>query len=293
MKCYRFVDAEKANHPIMLICRVLQVSRAGFYAWLERRPSERGQQDARLTEEIRAIHQESRGTYGIPRIHATLAHRGVHVGRKRIARLMTAAGLSGQRRPRRVRTTVVDDAATPAPNLVDRHFTPDEPNWLWVSDITYVPTQEGWLYLATELDCFARKVVGWSLGDNLRTELPLGALRMAITRRRPRRGRLVHHSDQGCQYTSNAYQAELEAHGITASMSRRGECYDNAVAESFFATLKAELVHRYVWPTREAAARAIFEWIEVFYNRQRIHSALGYRTPEAYEREEVSLSPTA
>ena len=156
---------------------------------------------------------------------------------------------------------------------------------LWVSDITYIPTLEGWLYLATELDCWSRKIVGWALADHLRTELPLAALRMAVQRRRPQAGRLTHHSDQGCQYTSHDFRAELSAQGITASMSRRGDCYDNAVAESFFATLKAELVYREVWETRSDAAQAIFEYIEAFYNRQRIHSTLGYRTPEAFERE--------
>jgi len=293
VSCYQFIDTEKANHPIAIMCRVLAVSRSGFYAWLHRGPSERTREDARLTEVIGAIHRQSRGTYGVPRVHALLAQRDIHVGQKRVARLMAAAGLSGQRRPRRVRTTVVDDSATPAPNLVDRHFTPEAPNQLWVSDITYIPTQEGWLYLATALDCCSRKVVGWSLADHLRTELPLSALRMAIQRRRPLPGQLVHHSDRGCQYTSAAYQAELAAHGITSSMSRRGDCYDNAVAESFFATLKAELVHRQVWTTRDAAARAVFEWIEVFYNRQRIHSTLGYRTPDAYEREVIRLSGAA
>jgi putative transposase len=245
-----------------------------------------------LTEAICAIHRQSRGTYGVPRIHATLAGQGIRVGRKRVARLMHASGLSGRRRPRRIRTTVIDRQATPAPNLVQRHFTPDAPNRLWVSDITHIPTQEGWLYLATELDCYSRKVVGWSLADHLRTELPLQALLMAIARRRPRPGQLIHHSDQGCQYTSHAYQATLAAHGIRPSMSRPGQCYDNAVAESFFATLKAELVDRQIWASREEVARAIFEWIEVFYNRQRIHSALSYRSPEAYEKE-VALSPTA
>lgn len=285
MKCYGFVHAEKANHSISILCRVVGVARAGYYAWLGRGPSARAREDERLKAEIAEIHSHSRGTYGTPRVHAALMGRGSRVARKRVARLMAEAGLSGARRPRRVHTTVVDDAATPAPNLVDRHFAPAELDRLWVADMTYIATQEGWLYLATELDCCSRKVVGWSLADHLRTELPLAALDMAVARRRPPRGQVWHHSDQGSQYTSHAFEDALAKYGMTASMSRRGECYDNAVAESFFATLKAELVHRCIWPTRDAAARAVFEYIEVFYNRQRIHSTLGYRSPEAFERE--------
>jgi len=287
VKCYRFVDAEKVNHAVALLCRVLEVSRAGFYAWLRRGPSTHALRDAELAKLIRDIHRESRGTYGTPRVHAALAARGVHVSRKRVARLLAAAGLC---RPRRVRTTLVDGNAPVAPNLVERDFNPEAPNRLWVADITYVPTGEGWLYLATELDCCARKVVVWSLADHLRSELPLAALSMAISRRRPPRGQLVHHSDRGSQYTSKDFRTELETHGITASMSKHADCYDNAVAESFFATLKSELVHRERWQTRAVAAQAIFEWIEVFYNRQRTHSTLGYRTPEVFEREVMGLS---
>ena len=286
MKCYRFVNVEKAHHPVAMLCRVIEVSRSGFYAWLGRGPSARATQDAQLTGRIREIHQQSRRTYGVPRIHATLAAAGTRVGRKRVVRLMRAAGLSGlSGGPHRMRTTTVDDQAVPAPNTVLRDFSPALPNTLWVSDITYIPTLEGWLYLATELDCWSRKIVGWALADHLRTELPLAALRMAVQRRHPQAGQLTHHSDQGCQYTSHDFRAELGAHGIMASMSRRGDCYDNAVAESFFATLKAELVYREVWETRGDAAQAVFEYIEAFYNRQRIHSTLGYRTPEAFERE--------
>lgn len=290
MKRFLFIDAEKANHAIAILCRVLEVSRAGFYAWKGRKPSNRAQRDTALLGQIREIHKKSRGTYGVPRIHAELVARKEHVSRKRVARLMAAAGLTGGRRPRRVRTTVADENAIPAPNLVNRDFTPEALNRLWVADITYIPTREGFLYLATELDCCSRKIVGWSLADHLRTELPLDAFRMAVTRRRPKRGQLMHHNDQGCQYTSHAYQAELAAHGVTPSMSKRGDCYDNAVAESFFATLKTELVYRQDWATRKEAARAAFEWIEVFYNRQRIHSSLGYRTPEDFEREVLAVA---
>jgi transposase InsO family protein len=217
-------------------------------------------------------------------VRAKLAAEGVATSRKRVARLMRANGLAGVRRPRRrVRTTVVDPSSPVAPNLVAQNFVAEAPNRLWFGDITYVPTQEGWLYLATLLDCYARRVVGWSMADHLRTELALNALNMAVRRRRPRPGKLVHHTDRGCQYTSAVYQAALAGAGITASMSRKGECLDNAVAESFFATLKAELIEGRTWRTRAQATQAIFEWIEVFYNRQRLHSSLGYSSPTEYE----------
>jgi putative transposase len=280
---YRFVDVEKANYPICTLCRVLEVSRAGYYAWAGREPSVRARDDAVLTEQIGKIHEASRGTYGAPRVHAELAENGVHVGRKRVARLMRTAGLSGQRRRRRARTTVVDRGAAVAPNLVARQFTVAAPNRLWVGDMTYVPTWEGWLYVAVLLDCYARRVIGWSMADNLRTDLPLAALNMALSQRRPEPGQLVHHTDRGCQYTSSAYQDVLAAHGVIASMSRPGDPIDNAVAESFFASLKAELIDRQPWPTRRAALQAIFEWIEVYYNRRRRHSSIGYMSPVMFE----------
>ena len=291
MRRYRFIQAEKAAHPVAMMCRLLEVSRSGFYSWLDRGPSRRAQEDAALLDAIAEIHRDSRGTYGIPRIHAALADRGRHVGRKRVARLMGVAGLCGLRRPRRVRTTVADPDATPAPNVLNRDFTLGTLNRVWVADLTYIPTSEGWLFLATELDCCSRKIVGWSIADHMRTELPLAALQMALRRRRPSRGRLIHHSDRGSQYTSGDFQRELTAWGVTPSMSKRGDCYDNAVAESFFATLKAELVHRQVWATRAEARQAVFEWIEVFYNRRRLHSTLGYRSPEAFEREVSAQTP--
>ncbi len=284
MSRYRFIDAEKGNHAVSILCRVLEVSRAGYYAWRGRRLSPRSQQDAALTERICSIHRVSRGTYGAPRVRAKLAADGVCISRKRVARLMRNAGLVGVRRPRRrVQTTIVNPAAPIAPNLVARNFTAQAPNRLWCGDITYIPTQEGWLYLATLLDCYARRIVGWSMADHLRTELALNALDMAVRRRRPRPGELVHHTDRGCQYTSAVYQAALTASGITASMSRKGKCLDNAVAESFFATLKAELGGSRIWRTRAEATLAIFEWIEVFYNRRRLHSTLGYATPTEFE----------
>ena len=219
MSRYRFIDAERAHHSVSLMClmcHVLEVSRAGYYAWRRRVPSRRAQDDADLTERIRLIHLGSRGTYGAPRIRAALRAEGVAISRKRVARLMRASGLTGIRRSRRrVRTTVVDPFAPVASNLVERKFVTEAPNRLWFGDITYIPTQEGWLYLATLLDCFARRVVGRSMADHLRTELALNALDMAIRRRRPRPGELVHHTDRGCQYTSAAYQAALGKAGIT------------------------------------------------------------------------------
>jgi putative transposase len=281
---FRFIQAEKATYPVAVLCRALQVSRAGYYAWACRRVSTRAQADAALTEQIRTIHNGSRGTYGVPRVHAELHAAGQQVGRQRVARLMQAAALHGcSRRRQRVCTTVTDPTATAAPNLVARTFQASRPNELWVGDITYIPTGEGWLYLATLLDVYSRRIVGWAMADHLRTELAVDALTMALQQRRPLSGQLVHHTDRGCQYTARAYQAVLTAHGVTCSMSRAGDCYDNALAESFFGTLKAELVHGQRWPSRRVARLALFEWIEVFYNRQRRHSALGYLSPARFE----------
>ncbi len=282
MSRYRFILAEQATYPITLLCRVLGVARSGYYAWQRRGVAARAQADQVLTEQISAIHEQSRGTYGAPRVHAELQVRGVRCGSKRVARLMRQAGLVGGQRRQRVRTTVADPSQPPAPNVVNRDFTALASERLWVGDLTYVPTWEGWLYLAVLLDAFSRRVVGWAMADHLRTDLALDALQMALTSRRPAPG-LIHHTDRGCQYTAEAYQAALAAHGITPSMSRVGDCYDNALAESFLATLKGELVDTQPWPTRRAARQAIFEWIEVFYNRQRRHSSLGYLSPVAFE----------
>jgi putative transposase len=282
----RFIDAEKAAYPITMLCRLVDVSRAGYYAWSRRPPSQRTQADAALTEEIRAIHATSRHTYGVPRIHATLRDQGQRVSRKRVARLLQAAGLRGCGRRRRARTTVSDPQATPAPNVVARQFSVGGVNQLWVTDLTYLWTADGWLYLATMLDAHSRRVVGWAMADHLRVELALEALEMAITARRPRSGELVHHSDRGSQYTAGVYQAMLAAHGIRCSMSRQGDCLDNAMAESFFATLKRELMPEEGWPTKEEARAAVFEWIAVYYNRQRRHSSLGFRTPVEFETSE-------
>jgi putative transposase len=279
---YRLIRAERATYPVAVLCRALRVSRAGYYAWAGRGASARAQADADLTTQISAVHARSRRTYGAPRIHAALRAAGTRTSRRRVARLMRAGGLVGCHRRRRVRTTVADPARAPAPNLVARDFTAAAPERLWVGDITFVPTGEGWLYLAVLLDAHSRRVVGWAMADHLRAELALDALAMALRGRRPTLG-LVHHTDRGSQYTAVAYQRTLAAHGVTVSMSRAGECLDNALAESCFATLKTELVGACRWPTRTVARTAIFEWLEVFYNRQRAHSALAFRPPARFE----------
>lgn len=264
------------------MCRVFGVSPSGFYAWNSRAPSARAIRDAELTVRIRMFHARSKGAYGAPNIHEDLRDEGIRVGCKRVARLMKADGLKGVCRRKWVVTTTRDAEATPAADLVQREFSADAPNRLWVADITYVATLEGWLYLAVVLDAFSRRVVGWAMADHLRTELVLDALAMAIRARRPAAG-LVHHSDHGCQYTSLAFGQHLHEAEIRPSMGSVGDCFDNAVAEAFFASLKTELLHRQVWPTRAAARLAIFEYVEVWYNRQRRHSTLGYATPAAYE----------
>ena len=284
MSRFGFIDAEKATYPVKILCRVLRVSRAGYYAWRQRPLSARAVHDEVLITAIRTSHEHSRGTYGVPRIHADLQASGHQVGRKRVRRLMRRAGLTGCRRGRRVRTTTSDPTAVPAPNLVQRHFGAEAPNQLWVGDITYLPTAEGWHYLAVLLDVYSRRVVGWAFADHLRADLTVEALQMALLSRRPPAG-LVHHTDRGSQYTALAYQQLLTQQGITCSMSRRGQCLDNAMAESFFATLKTELVTRVRWMTGREARRAIFDYLEVFYNRHRRHSALGYQSPVHFEQQ--------
>ena len=289
MNHYRFIHAERADYPIAILCRVLRVARSAYYAWMRRGVSARATADAALARQIAAAHARSRRTYGAPRIHAELRARGTRCARKRVARLMRAAGLVGCHRRRRTRTTVAEPTHVPAPNLVARDFRASAPDRLWFGDITYVATHEGWLYLAVLLDAHSRRVVGWAMADHLRTELATDALAMALHARRPPPG-LVHHTDRGSQYTAATYRAMLADRGLTVSMSRAGECLDNAVAESFFATLKAELVDTRTWPTRAAARLAIFEWIEVWYNRQRRHSTLGYLTPVAHKGQLLLLS---
>lgn len=279
---HRFIRAERANHSVTTLCRVLGVSRAGFYAAQRRPPCRRAREDEVIAAAIAEIHADSRQTYGAPRVQAMLARREIHVARKRVARLMRQQGLSGLIRRKRGKTTVRVPGIATAPDLVRREWNPTEPNRLWVADITYCRSWEGWLYLAAVLDCHSRKVVGWSLRNDLRAELVTDAIEMAVSRRRPGE-RLVHHSDRGSQYVSLAFGQRCREAGIDLSMTQGGSPLDNAVAESFFATLKRELVDRYSWPTRGDLRVAIFEWIEVFYNRQRIHTTLNNASPEEFE----------
>jgi len=283
------IAAEKTSYPVAVMCRVLKVSRTGFYNWERRAPSDRALTDAWLTVKIKQIHDGSRGVYGVPRIHAELRmEHDVRVGRKRVARLMAAAGISGVRPRRRWRTTIRIPGITPASDLVERQFKPDRPNVLWVADITYLRTGEGWLYLAAVQDAYSRQIVGWSMATHMRSSLVVDALKMALARRRPHPG-LIHHSDQGSQYVSLAFGRAAGDAGIAVSIGSRGDAYDNAVAETFFATLKKELVNRRSWPDRLELQSAVFEYIEAFYNRQRRHSTLGMLSPVAYEQ--LRLSP--
>jgi transposase InsO family protein len=289
---FPFIAAEKATYPVRVLCRVLQVARSGFYAWLRRRPSRRAQANEGLQVAIRAAHRQSRETYGSPRVQRELVAQGFETGRHRVARQMRTMGLIG-RRPKRFRLTTDSSHDRPvAANVLQREFSVEGTNQAWVTDITYLWTREGWLYLAVVLDLFARRVVGWAMAEHLRTSLALDALHMALGRRLPEPG-LVHHSDRSCQYASDAYRAVLARRGILCSMSRKANCWDNAVAESFFSTLKIELVHRCTWPDRATARLAVAEYIECFYNAERRHSTLGYRSPAEYERIHAVRSMTA
>ena len=283
MSVFTFIAAKKAEHSITLMCRVLEVSRSGFHAWAVRAPSARAVADRALSGRIAEIHTDSLKTYGSPRVHAELRlEDGIQVGRKRVERLMRRAGLSGQITRRRGKTTIRVQGVRTAPDLVERDFNPTEPNRLWCADITYIRTWEGWLYLASVMDCYSRRVVGWAMADHLRAELVVDALEMAVARRRPDPG-LVHHSDQGSQYTSLVFTRRCRSVGIDVSMGSRGDCFDNAVLESFHATLKKDLIHRRSWPTKTEARTAVFDYIEAFYNRRRRHSQLGMRSPADFE----------
>jgi putative transposase len=284
---YRFIAAEKATFPVRFLCRRLGVSPSGFYAWQRRQdhPSPRAVDDARLTETIREIHRRSRGTYGAPRVHAELRlGQGIGVGRKRVARLMRAAGLVGVTRRRRVGCTRPNPAAVPDEDRVGRLFDPDRPDQLWVADITQHHAADGWVYAAVVIDAYSRMVIGWSIADHLRAELVCDALDMAVWRRRPPAG-TVHHADHGTQYTSWAFGQRLRAAGLLASMGTVGDALDNAVAESFFATLQTELLDRHVWTSRRQLARGIFDYIETFYNPVRRHSYCGYLSPADYDHQ--------
>jgi putative transposase len=276
------MTANQAMLSISTMSRTLGVSRSGFYAWRERAASARSKADAALTERIKAIHKASRETYGAPRIHAELIDEGIHVGRKRVERLMKAAGIAGVSRRKGARTTFRDDRVRPACDLVDRNFHAEGPNRLWVADITYVPTWAGFLYLAVVLDAFSRRIVGWAMGHDLKAQLVLDALNMALTQRRP--VDVIHHSDQGSQYTSIGFGLRCKEAGVRPSMGSVGDAYDNAMCESFFATLECELLDRRKFPTKAEARMAVFQFIEGWYNPGRRHSALGYQSPINYER---------
>ena len=279
---FAFIAVEKASAPVAVLCKVLEVSRSGFYAWEQRVPSAHSLEDAKLRVHIAAIHERSRGLYGAPRVHAELRASGFTVSRKRVARLMRELGLESRRKRRFKATTDSKHSLPVAENILDRKFEVDAPDVAWVTDITYVWTSEGWLYLAAILDLFSRRVVGFAMGDRIDRALVLDALCAAVGRRVPNAG-LVHHSDRGSQYASNDYQTALDDLGVVCSMSRKGNCWDNAVAESFFATLKTELTYLRRFATRAEAREAIFEFIETFYNRERRHSTLGYLSPVEYE----------
>jgi putative transposase len=277
------VKANQATSSVRVMCRLLNVSKSGFYAWDRRVISARERADIELTVRIRAIHQRSRETYGAPNIHAELADdHGIRVGRKRVARLMRAAGLRGATLRKFVITTVSDPASRQPADLVERRFYAEHPNRLWVADATYIPTWSGFLYLAIVLDVFSRKIVGWAMETHLRTELMLAAIDMAITMRRPQA--VIHHSDHGCQYTSYAFGKRCREAGIMPSMGTVGDAYDNAMAESFFATLEREVLNRRRFRTQVEAKMLIFDWLEGWYNPHRRHSSLGYRSPINYER---------
>jgi len=278
---YQLIEAERTSFSIPLMCRLLGVSRSGYYDWKGRPPSRRSRQDAALSEKISEIHERSRKTYGSPRVHAELRALGTRCSRKRVERLMRQAELEGCMRGRRKGTTRRGKRA-PAEDLLKRDFVATEVDKVWVADITYVATGEGFLYLAFILDVYSRRIVGWAMEKHLRTELVVDALKMAVWRRKPAPG-LVHHSDQGVQYTSLAFAERLGEVGIAPSMGRTGTALDNAMAESFVSTLKAELVSRMESPSRQAAKSAIFEYLEAFYNTRRLHSALGYRSPADFE----------
>ena len=284
--------ANQAHYPVTLMCRLLKISTSGYYAWRERAPSERSRFDAELSLRIRAVHARSDGTYGAPRIHFELAAaQDVRVGRKRVARLMRAAGLEGVSRRRRVCTTRRGRSHRLIPDLVDRRFSAERPNQLWVADITYIPTWAGFLYLAVVLDVWSRRIVGWSMAPHLRTELVLDALNMALTQRRP--VGVVHHSDQGSQYTSIAFGQRCREACVRPSIGSVGDCYDNALCESFFATLECELLDRRRFPTPKDAQMAVFEYLEGWYNPHRRHSSLGYLSPRDYEAQAADALKSA
>ena len=281
---FAFIRDHRRLWPAAVICRVLKVTRSGFYAWLKRKPSRRALRQRQLLARIRVAHAEHRELYGSPRVHRTLLIDGERVSRNTVAKLMRQAKIRAKTRRRFVpRTTDSMHSKPVAPNVLARDFAAGSVDRKWVADITYVPTGEGWLYVAAVLDCFSRKIVGWAMADHMEAGLVEGALNMALEHRRPDGEKLLHHSDRGVQYASDDYQHLLARHGIPCSMSGRGDCYDNAMMESFWATLKTEPVHHQRYATRDQAQQSIFEYVEVFYNRKRLHSSLGYVSPESFE----------
>jgi putative transposase len=279
----RLIEAEKDAHSVARLCRTLRVSRSGFYAWRDRGISDHAATDVALAAQVAAIHAASDGTYGTPRVHAELAAQGIRTSRRRVARLMAEQGLEGVSRRRRRRSTTTPATRPAAPDLVGRRFSAATgPNQVWFADITYVPTWEGWLYVALVVDAFSRRIVGWSMRDSLEAALVVDALGMAATSRRPPAG-AIHHSDRGSQYASTVFGRTLAESGLLASMGRRGCAYDNAACESAIASFKTELVHRRSFRTRNAAREEVFRWIEGWYNRRRRHSALGYLSPADFE----------
>jgi transposase InsO family protein len=292
---YPFIEAEQAAaHSVNKACELLEVSRSAYYVWSEHLPSRRDLSDIELGKRIEDIHAESRDTYGAPRIHRQLRREGVHVSKKRVARIMAQKGLAGRCRRRWRKTTIPDEEAQKAADLLKRRFSPGDNvrDRIYVGDITYIRTWEGWLYLATVIDLSSRRIVGWAMADHMRTELVCDALRMALNTRKPPPG-LIFHSDRGSQYTSKDFAELCRTNHITQSMSRKGECWDNAVAEAFFGTLKNELVDVYSWPTRARAKNAIFSYIEGFYNTKRLHSSLDYMSPADYERQQLNSAHAA
>jgi putative transposase len=278
---YKFIADHAHEHSVQRMCQMLQVSSSGYYSWRARAPSEREQANNALWTDIQAVYESSRGTYGSPRIHAALRQTGIRCGRHRVARLMRVHGLKACQKRRKRPVTTQSGGGQVADNTLNREFVATRPNEKWVTDITYIDTREGWLYLATIMDLFSRKIVGWAMDNHLKTNLTEQALQMALNQRQSK-APLLHHSDRGCQYTSHDYQAHLHRAGITVSMSRTGNCYDNAVAESFFGTLKTECVLS-PFATQRQARTTIFEYIEGWYNRHRLHSALGYLSPLQFE----------
>jgi transposase InsO family protein len=276
---YAFIDINRSQWPIRVQCRVLDVSASGFYAWQGRQPSNRVVANQNLLQDVRRVFWDSGRRYGVRRVRQELKKQGQNVGHMRIAKIMRDNDLRALSAKRvRVTTTDSNHDLPIADNVLDRNFGALAPNEKWAADITYIPTDEGWVYLAIVLDLFSKKIVGWAMREHMRTELPLAALMMALQRQKPEAG-FIHHSDRGSQYASHAYRQAVEAAGAAASMSRKGNCWDNAPAESFFHTLKTELVHHYHYATKEDAKRSLFHYIEGFYNTRRIHSALGYKTP--------------